>query len=181
MTQIIGAITKDYVLLASDRRLTIGDGPRAGELVDDDTCKLVSLCGAAGIGYTGLAQIEGTPTHEWIAKILADAGCCDPASADRTMVERATTAFSKIRRWPQIFLMAGWVHFEKFIGLRPHLCLITNMMDSPQRRAREPLESFFSFRKALRDDELSCCEVIGLPLSIPRVRQLRRNVDRLAE
>lgn len=181
MTQIIGAITKDYVLLASDRRLSIGEGSRAGESVDEDTCKLVCLCGAAGIGYTGLARIEGTPTHEWIAKKLAEAGCCDPANADRIIAERATAAFSRIRRWPQSFLMAGWAYFEKFTGLRPHLCLITNMLDSSQCRAREPLESFFSFRKALRDDEPSCCEVIGAPLRVDRIRQLRRNIDRLVE
>ena len=55
MTQIISVITKDYVLLASDRRLTIGEGPRQGQLVDDDTCKLISLCNTCGIGYSGLA------------------------------------------------------------------------------------------------------------------------------
>jgi hypothetical protein len=181
MTQIIGAITKDYVLLASDRRLTLGDGPRAGELFDDDTCKLVSLCGICGIGYTGLASIEGQSTHQWIAKNLAGAGCRDAASADRTIVKCATAAFASVRRWPQAFLMAGWAPFVKFTGLRPHLCLITNMMDSSQRRAHAPLESFASFRKALRDEESSCCEVIGLPLSIHRARQLRRNIDRLAQ
>jgi hypothetical protein len=137
MTQIIAAITHDYVLLASDRRLTIGEGPKTGESVDEDTCKLVCLCGAAGIGYTGLARIEGIPTHEWIAKNLAEGSCCDPANAERITLERATSAFSKIRRWPQSFLMAGWAPFEKLSGLRPHLGLITNMIDGSMRSARE--------------------------------------------
>lgn len=76
MTQIIAALTPDYVLVASDRRLTLANGPRRGEVLDDDTCKLVLLCGVWGIAYTGFARLQGTPTHEWIALTLAKANCC---------------------------------------------------------------------------------------------------------
>jgi len=71
MTQIIAAITQDYVLLVVDRKLTFLEGHKRGQCKDDDTCKLVSLCNMSGIGYTGLAEIDGIPTHEWIATTLA--------------------------------------------------------------------------------------------------------------
>ena len=52
MTLAISVITKDYALLAPDGRLTWGAGPRRGEVADDDTCELVSLCNTFGIGYS---------------------------------------------------------------------------------------------------------------------------------
>lgn len=66
--------------------------------MDDDTCKLVSLCNMSGIGYTGLAQIDGIPTHEWIAKTLASEQCSEPATACRLLAERARAAL--LRRAP---------------------------------------------------------------------------------
>ena len=58
MTQILAALTQDYVLVASDRRLTIASGPRKGQIEDDNTCKLVSLCGVWGIAYTGFSELQ---------------------------------------------------------------------------------------------------------------------------
>jgi hypothetical protein len=95
MTQIIAAITKEYALLASDRRLTRISGPQVGQILDDDTCKLVSLCNTCGIGYTGLSTIDGEPTHEWIAKVLAGANCGGPEAASRVLAGRAERALAK--------------------------------------------------------------------------------------
>src|SRR5713101_7037041 len=111
MTQIIAAITQEYVLLASDRRLSYGDGPRKGEVYDDDTCKLVSLCGTTGIAYSGVGQMKGrVPTHEWIAKTLADVGCYDARCAEQTLVTQAVSGLSttpaELKR--HTFLLAGW-------------------------------------------------------------------------
>jgi hypothetical protein len=75
MTQIIAALTPDYVLLASDRQLTAVHGAHKGQRVHDDTCKLVSVCNIFGIGYTGWAEVGGKPTHEWIALQLAEVAC----------------------------------------------------------------------------------------------------------
>jgi len=68
MTQILSVMTTDYVLLASDRRVTYGEGPKIGEVADEDTCKLVNLCSTTGIAYSGVGIIRGVPTHQWIAK-----------------------------------------------------------------------------------------------------------------
>jgi hypothetical protein len=67
MTQIIALVTQEYVLLASDRRLTYGSGPRKGEVYDDDACKLVRLRGTTGIAYSGveiMSREPRTPTRQ---------------------------------------------------------------------------------------------------------------------
>jgi hypothetical protein len=128
------------------------------------------------LGYTGLAHIEGKPTHEWIAKILADTGCCDAANAERIIAERATAAFGAKQRHRQ----TGWARFDNFSGLRPYLGIVTNTMDVSQRSAPNSLECFNPFRKALRDDETSFGVSIGESLMVVRSQQLRRNIDRLA-
>src|ERR1700683_5049076 len=132
MTQIIAAITQEYVLLVSDRRLTFLEGPARGQLADDDTCKLVSLCNVCGIGYTGLAQIAGIPTHEWVATTLASERCSDSGPASRLLAERASAALLRVPpavRF-QTFVIAGWAYFENLSGLRPHICVVTNTMDT---------------------------------------------------
>jgi hypothetical protein len=120
VTQIISVITKEYALLASDRRLTYADGPNAGEVHSDDECKLVSLCNICGIGYSGPSRLGGQPTHEWIATTLAGAQCCDANRATQTLVDMAPLALPRaapeLRR--QIFIVAGWAQFEGLPGLR---------------------------------------------------------------
>ena len=176
-------MTADYVLLASDRRLTFGDGPRIGEVYDDDTCKLVSLCGTTGIGYTGVGRIKGFPTHEWIAKTLAVASCRDAGHASRILVENAPAAFSpvplSVRR--HTFLLAGWAHFGTPATLRPYHCLVTNGHDLSGQVASSPLDSFNSFLRVLRDEEESYGHLLGEPLGTDRAENLRRNIRRLAE
>ena len=184
MTQIITTITREYVLLASDRRLTFLNGPKQGQLADDDTCKLVSLCNTCGIGYTGLAQMEGTPTHEWIAKTLAAEQCSDPANASRILSERAKAALSSVpRHLPrQEFVIAGWAHFTNLTGLRSHVCVITNMRDVTGRILfTEPAESFAVLLHALQDGEDLWTYVIGQPLQLERTKRLERNLQNLVK
>ena len=75
MTQIIVALTSDYVLLASDRKLTNcgPDGKPTGVPNKANECKLVHVSNLFGVGYTGHAELEGMPTHEWIAVRLGGA------------------------------------------------------------------------------------------------------------
>lgn len=183
MTQIISVITKDYVLLASDRRLTIGAGPRKGELFDDDTCKLVSLCNTCGIAYSGLAHISGIPTHEWIAKKLAAADCHDASSASSVITNEANIAFANvkpsIRR--HIFLMAGWAYFDNPPVLRSHFCAITNILDGSGKFVSKPQEKFDYIVRALRDNEQFLWYSIGEPLRSERAKYLERNLRQLVK
>lgn len=181
MTQVIATITREYALLVADRRLTFLEGPMKDQLADDDTCKLVSLCNICGIGYTGLAQIEGSPTHEWIAKALASEQCSDPANASRILSERARIALSSVplilRR--QTFVIAGWAYFENLTGLRSHVCVITNMMDPSGRMLSKAEETFAVLTNALNDRDDLAIHVFGQPLQLERGRRLERNLRKL--
>jgi len=183
MTQAISVITKDYALLASDRRLIFGDGPRRGELADDDTCKLVSVCNICGVGYTGLAKIEASPTHEWIAKTLASNGG-DPSRVGHILQEHATRFFCKLKpsgRIPQEFLVSGWGQFSELSGLRPFMRLVTNLRDQSGRPLSEPADSFANLLKVLVNDQTLYCWGIGQPLRENRWQQLEKNLQRLVK
>ena len=181
LTQIISVITKEYALLASDRRLTYADGPRRGELFNDDTCKLISVCNFCGIGYSGLAKIEGCPTHEWVAKTLASANCSSPKDVSGILTERAGPALSMVRSSirHQIFLMAGWWYFDVPPGLRSHFCIITNALDESGNMLVEPRESFDCRVRALRDEEEFLWHCVGQPIRQDRAKNLERNLRRL--
>jgi hypothetical protein len=183
MTQIITAITKEYALLVADRRLTFLEGPKKGHTKDDDTCKLVSLCNICGIGYTGLAGIEGVPTHEWMAKTLAAENCSDPATASRILSERASNALAKfdvtLRRLT--FVIAGWAYFNGLTGLRPHVCAITNMLDASGQLLPTSQDTFRVLTNALQDNQEYTIHVFGQPLLLERGQRLERNVRTLVE
>jgi hypothetical protein len=184
MTQIIAAITQEYVLVASDRRLTYGDGPRKGEVYDDNTCKLVSLCGTSGIAYSGVGEmVRQAPTHEWIAKILANAACRDARCAEQTLVNRTPSALPGYPRklLGLTFLFAGWAYFGDPPIIRPYWAAVTNELDAGFKTAPIPLGSFNSFRKYLRNGEAPHCVAIGEPLTTVRARELKRNLQRLVD
>lgn len=181
MTQIISAITQEYVLLASDRRLTIASGPNRGKPLDQEVCKLVNLCNLCGIGYTGLATIEGDSTHEWIAKALASERCRECLGASTTIANRADSAFSKSPfPIPQMFVLAGWGFFKELRGLRAQARLISNAHNETGRPLLAPKNSFVSLLKVLTDNEELFWRVTGYPLVLRREQQLDRNLRRLA-
>lgn len=181
MTQILAAITNNYVLLATDRRLTYAVGPKKGQLFDDDTCKLVNFCNYSGLAYSGLAQIEGKATHEWIACALADANCSDIGTAGKIIRDRATQAFSKLppstRR--HVFVMAGWAQFKKFPGLRPHVGVISNYLDSDWRPLPDSRPTFDFTTRVLNEDGPVYWAAFGQPLGEDRYHAFTRNMNRL--
>jgi hypothetical protein len=180
VTQIISVITHDYALLASDRRLTIAEGPHAGKVGDDDSCKLVNLCNICGIGYTGLAHLERDSTHEWIAKALASEACHDSLVASRCIALRAAKAFSTIRPLvQQTFVLAGWGLFKGLSGLHAHMRLVSNAYSDSGQVLSTPNDSFANLLKVLTDSEELFWRVVGYPLLQKRGQQLNRNLRRL--
>jgi hypothetical protein len=180
VTQIVSVITKEYAWLVSDRRLTYGDGPKVGQVLSDDTCKLVSLCNICGIGYSGLANLGGSPTHEWIAKTLAAANCHDAGNASQIIGNSAPGALPQVlpelRR--QIFIVAGWAQFDNPPGLRSHFCVVTNALDDAGRVLVLPHAQFSRRVRALRDDVPFLWYSIQ-PLRTERAQALERNLRRL--
>ena len=75
--------------------------------------------------------------------------------------------------------MAGWAHFGDPPILRPHLCLITNMLDANGNQLTTPMPTFDCRVKALPDDSEILWRLIGQP--IKRQNQLERNLRRLVQ
>lgn len=96
MTQIILALKHQYILMASDRRLTSLDEKKGiGKVLTDDECKPVALCDHSAISYTGLARLDGKPTHIWIASILKKYSCADGFFAADIIGNEANVALKK--------------------------------------------------------------------------------------
>jgi hypothetical protein len=181
MTQIISVISNKYVLLAADRRLTFADGPRRGQVAEDNECKLVSLCHAWGIGYSGLARLDGKPTHRWIATTLAAAKVYHPDQASEALLIQAQRAVGRVA--PHLrsltFVIGGWACFDESALLCPHFCVVSNALDDGGRLLEQPASEFRRHLLVLRPQAELAVLVIGEPLAPDRQSNLKRNLTQL--
>lgn len=181
MTQILTAMTREHVLLASDRQLTFIEGDKKGQVAEDNACKLVSLWHLFGIGYAGAAQLERRATHEWIATTIAAAQAHNVDEATLTLAERAAGAVEsyplQLRRLTLV--VAGWEHFDGSSGLSPHVCVISNAHDQSGRALAQPTKQFDRHILVLHPDADNSVVAIGEPLDEPRRARLKRNLRRL--
>lgn len=171
------------MFLASDRQLTFVDGENKGDVAEDDACKLVSLCHVFGIGYTGLARLEGKATHEWIATTLAAAGVGNVDEATRVLADCAAMAVqAHPPHWRRLsFVVAGWEAFDGTGALTAHACLISNAHDRDGRLLSTPTAQFDRHILILRPDAEHALVVIGEPLQVSRRETLKRNLRRLRQ
>lgn len=100
MTLIITLVTSNKVVQVSDRRLTLN-----GELYEpnpDATKQVHAICAGASftVGYTGVAEINGQGTAEWLTHCLGDifsSGHQDVESVCSRIAQEATSAIAKLR------------------------------------------------------------------------------------
>lgn len=181
MTIIITATTHDYVLLASDRRLTAQDKNGMVSVVDDDTCKLVALCDSTVIGYTGRGSILGVPTHEWTARVLAEANCCEMPEAVLRLQASATHTF---RHFPKTaarhaFLFAGWTMQQHQSEIQPYVCVVSNFLSSDGSYLDIPNAEFRHVLQLLPFGEDVRIGSVGAALPSERTKALVRGMRRL--
>jgi hypothetical protein len=69
LTLILSCLTRDYVVQVSDRRVVAIDG----SWQEDHANKAIFFCGHSCFSYTGIAQLEGLPTDEWLTLKLGTA------------------------------------------------------------------------------------------------------------
>ncbi len=124
MTLILTCLTYEHIVQVADRRLTLP----AGTLYDDDTNKAVFYCGRVAIAYTGLAQMEGKPTAEWIGSCMKDA-----AKAESAMNRVAERAESHLRQTSEpdkrlAVVATGWATLRGAQPLRSFICVASNFM-----------------------------------------------------
>lgn len=182
MTLLLGLLTQDYVLLAADRRVTF---IQSGDVKDDEQCKLVSFCGHTAIAYTGLAELGGCPTHEWICHRLVDVRAAGPLEAYAALREAASEAFERLDRNPpysHTFVLAGFAPM-KGGGWGPYFAPVSNtyVHDGKAPRLQSPSNRFNAFLRLLKPSELyaGCRE--GVHLMPGRENLLDRNVRRLLQ
>ncbi len=182
MTQILAALTHDYVVVASDRQLTFTTGRWKGQIAYDNACKLVSLCGVWGIAYTGFSELQCIPTHKWIADRLAERSCRNPYFASKILAEAAAPA---LRAAPYLleftFLIAGWARLPDGQTLQPHFLLVSNMYDPSRERRPKPGLDFVSFERKLQTEQLYAGQLIGQPLPSGREKSLGRFIRRTVQ
>jgi hypothetical protein len=73
MTQILGCLTNEVVVMAADRRLTKVQRDGTVEVVDDEAAKVVLPGTQVAVGYSGLANVRPPPrgqTDWWLLDTL---------------------------------------------------------------------------------------------------------------
>jgi hypothetical protein len=180
MTQILTALTRDHVILASDRQLTFVYGDKKGQVAEDNECKLVSLWHLFGIGYSGPSRLDAKPTHEWIATTIATGQPRNIDDATQLLAERATVAVASLPNTLRrlTFVVGGWERFGDSVDLSPHACIISNSYDTLGNTLAHPTDRFSRQLLLLRPEATNSVLAIGEPLSLPRRTQLKRNLHR---
>lgn len=133
MTLILGLLTHDYVIQISDRRVT--SWPSCN-LIDDERNKAIQFNNNLVLSCTGLAEISGMPTAEWVVKV----GAKLTTSLDefiKTIQTEATTAFSSLRIQQNLkrhlFTGIGFAQTTNFEQIVPIHVVISNAWDSANK------------------------------------------------
>ena len=129
MTLILTCLAHDHIVQVADRRLTRLDGT----LYNDDTNKAVFYCGRVAVAYTGLAQMEGKPTDEWIGFCMKD-----EMSIELAMNKVASSAERHLRQLKLsdkrfAAVAAGWATFNGAPPLRPYICVASNFLSEDSK------------------------------------------------
>ena len=90
MTLIVPFMAQDFVMLASDRRITWKIGGATSRWKDTEN-KAVLLAGQFLLGYTGFARLGGVKTERWIVEKLVRA---DPGSYFSVLADQAQEAIN---------------------------------------------------------------------------------------
>ncbi|CAN7390528.1 hypothetical protein LJR045_002396 [Microbacterium sp. LjRoot45] len=109
MTLITFAVTPEYVVMASDRRLTTSAGRRIIDQSDRAT-KTTLLWGQMLMGYTGVAILDGKPMEMWAAEVISGV---DPAAAPQALADAMNEHYASnrhLRGAPHQFQLAGFAH-----------------------------------------------------------------------
>lgn len=178
MTLIISCLTADCVYQVSDRRVTDLGGPTPGRVRSDEINKAVLLRQSMAFGYTGLAQIENTPTDRWLADIAVEQMQHGLQRVVTEVQRRATVAFQAMPWDPtyrrHAFVGVGWATHGSAPNRLPTIVTISNALGPDGRWRARPA------------DEFAVEATVGLPagrpfLIRPAGAELRRDERRLLE
>jgi hypothetical protein len=166
------------VVMVSDRRATAFD---TGEVKTDAENKAVVINGHLTLGYSGLTDLDGRPTDEWVVEVLSTMDPSAKLSAYLSMLAgRATAAIrrSGLKRKNQrhAFLIAGWVN-DQTGKLVPIAIEIGNFRYDATGRATPAADTFSVVRHEL-DSALPKVYSVGTRLRGDRIVFLERVIRR---
>ncbi len=178
MTLILSCITREYVVQASDRRLTTLDG----SLFEDRANKAIFFCGHSVFAYTGIARLSSKRTDTWLtdllisAKALADGLPLIQRTAKAAVrgipFPSSVTAENRRRAKRLAFVNVGFmlerqqstVPRASAQYLRPILTVISNFFQPPDIWLPEAEQDFTYHHRRLPDDEPFALFASGQPL-----------------
>jgi hypothetical protein len=145
MTQIVWYVSDDFVVMASDRRVT-WDNHTKRTYYEDTENKAVLLSGHLILGYTGFARLENTRTDQWVVRVLSG---IDPHEYALRLSSEAERAIGAIRistaRKGHAFVAAGYLAKEEGadITYEPVVVRISNALGA-KSGDWQPREKFTS-------------------------------------
>lgn len=178
MTLITFAVTSEYVVLASDRRLTVSDG--RGRIIDqsDRATKSTMLWGQMLMGYTGLAILDGRPMEMWAADALIDVAPNDAPAVLADKMNHYYATHREVQGVPHHFRIAGF-------GFNPDRKVSTWPLGVEIGNSRQELNGDRVALSTVGDFEVTYNGVgnrrvivgaVGSPFSKRRLNELRQSV-----
>lgn len=178
MTLITYVVTSEYVVLASDRRMTtfVGDVPKKFE---DVALKTFLLNGQMLMGYTGVAVLDGKPMESWAADVLRGVLPNETPGALRDAMQEYFGRHPEVAGMPHHFRLAGFFYNpERNPTTWPVMYEIGNCtweVVGKRMRASSPT-SQFGFRGYELGNRKHAVSAVGYPYSVQSIRALEGKV-----
>lgn len=179
MTQIIAVITQEFVTVVSDRRLSyLNEDGSFKEIKTDNECKLVALCEHSCIAYTGLADLGGYATYEWITRTLKNYRCIDGWHAGNILAKESQKCLKNINKSysHMTFLITGWKNTNK--GLLPYTLRMSNAYNHDDSWNKTATDNFRYKLITLLSNELPESMVVGVPLKREQRRRIKSHLSK---
>lgn len=137
MTQILSCLTADYIIQASDMRLS----DVQSDWVKEKSMKMVCYKNSAVISFTGAAVLGTTRTDEWIVDVLQNS-----PDLDQTLANLKERAGRYVRANPLTnrrlaFVVATFAHQGHAFAI-PTLHVVSNFHDHQCRPLATPTSEF---------------------------------------
>jgi hypothetical protein len=192
VTLILSCITQEYVVQASDRKVTAFDG----SWFENQRNKAVFFCGHSAFAYTGLASLAGLLTEEWLtlelggAKALTD-GIPHIARQAKAALRRIpfrtsvpTNERNEIRRLAFVnvaFMLDAEAKEIATQRLRPVVTVVSNFFRPPNVWLAQAEQDFMTWHRYLGDGESFVLFSSGQSLRLDEYKDLTEQLHRATE
>jgi len=191
MTMILTCLTKNYIVQASDRRLTITSG-RKVKVVEDHSNKALIYNNNFAFAYTGLAKLPTISAIDWAAQRLSEKENMQDAVLHlgncSSNLMRSSTICQVYSRCPAsakrlAFIGSGFANIEENgVWSRKPLCIIISNFSGEQRSwINQPRDTFKVEFYVLAEQDTFDLFVTGQPLPENGKEQLIRTLKRCVQ